>query len=200
MSNKDRRKNKTEKIFLPNVTVVFNLSNEPCLKYTLNAVADKGFEDKNFTSYRLLNEVLFVETMNDRYELSLQEPAQAPDQQQQDGTTKKPQQYKYRWARVLSPHTMDNRTLSGVSLPLDQDKIEVIAQDLNWSDIQWGTQSVCVKGKEYSIWKIWTKKKTHHDGMAVDSEEEENNSNRNGNGTTTTPTTTTTSATVGASA
>jgi hypothetical protein len=59
--------------FLPNVSVVFNLSNEPCLKYTLNSVADKGWNPQYFTSKRLQDEVLVVEAGdNNKYKLSWQ--------------------------------------------------------------------------------------------------------------------------------
>ncbi len=45
------------------VTVQYNLCNEPWLKYTLAAVADKGLKRSSWTSSRLLNEVLLLETV-----------------------------------------------------------------------------------------------------------------------------------------
>lgn len=44
------------------VSVQYNLCNEPWLKYTLAAVADKGFKRSQWTSARLVNEVLYLET------------------------------------------------------------------------------------------------------------------------------------------
>ena len=40
----------------------YNLCNEPWLKYTLSAVADRGLKSSQWTSSRLLDEVLLVET------------------------------------------------------------------------------------------------------------------------------------------
>jgi hypothetical protein len=51
---------------------VFNLANEPCLKYTLNSVADKGWNPQYFTSKRLQDEVLLVEAENNKYKLDWQ--------------------------------------------------------------------------------------------------------------------------------
>ena len=54
--------------FLPNTTLVFNMSNEPCLKYSLNIVADQGVDMKTCTSFRLRNEVVFMESASERYD------------------------------------------------------------------------------------------------------------------------------------
>lgn len=44
------------------VSVLFNLCNEPWLKYTLSAIADRGMKHAGWTSARLRGEVLFLET------------------------------------------------------------------------------------------------------------------------------------------
>ena len=44
------------------MSVQFNLCNEPWLKYTLTAVADKGLKPSQWTSARMHDEVLFLET------------------------------------------------------------------------------------------------------------------------------------------
>ncbi len=44
------------------VSVQFNLCNEPWLKYTLSAIADRGLKRSQWTSSRLLDEVLLLET------------------------------------------------------------------------------------------------------------------------------------------
>ncbi len=44
------------------VSVLFNLCNEPWLKYTLSAIADRGMKHAGWTSARLRAEVLFLET------------------------------------------------------------------------------------------------------------------------------------------
>ena len=40
----------------------YNLCNEPWLKYTLSAIADRGLKRSQWTSSRLLDEVLLLET------------------------------------------------------------------------------------------------------------------------------------------
>ena len=40
----------------------YNLCNEPWLKYTLSAIADRGLKRSQWTSSRMLDEVLFLET------------------------------------------------------------------------------------------------------------------------------------------
>ncbi len=44
------------------MSIQFNLCNEPWLKYTLSAIADKGMKHSGWTSARLRSEVLFLET------------------------------------------------------------------------------------------------------------------------------------------
>jgi len=44
------------------VSVQFNLCNEPWLKYSLAAIADKGMKPAQLTSARLLTSVLYLET------------------------------------------------------------------------------------------------------------------------------------------
>ncbi|CAN6475667.1 unnamed protein product [Victoria cruziana] len=52
------------------VTIQYNLCNEPWVKYSLGTVADKGLKKPLFTSARLKKgEVLYVETHSNRYEL-----------------------------------------------------------------------------------------------------------------------------------
>ena len=47
---------------LQEVTVQFNLCMEPWLKYAMHLVADQGLRRQLWTSSRLLQEVLFLET------------------------------------------------------------------------------------------------------------------------------------------
>ena len=52
------------------VTVLYNLCNEPWLKYSMAAVADKGFKKSQWTSARLRRDTLYLETKDGRYQLS----------------------------------------------------------------------------------------------------------------------------------
>ena len=47
---------------LQEVTLLYNLCNEPWLKYTMAAVADRGLKPSQWTSVRLQTEVMLAET------------------------------------------------------------------------------------------------------------------------------------------
>uniref|UniRef100_A0A1J3FFZ0 Zinc finger CCCH domain-containing protein 13 n=1 Tax=Noccaea caerulescens TaxID=107243 RepID=A0A1J3FFZ0_NOCCA len=56
--------------FVREVTIQYNLCNEPWIKYSISIVADKGLKKPLFTSARLKKgEVLYLETHSCRYEL-----------------------------------------------------------------------------------------------------------------------------------
>lgn len=48
----------------------YSLCNEPWLKYTMGIIADRGLRPSQWTSSRLLKEILFLETHSERYEIS----------------------------------------------------------------------------------------------------------------------------------
>ena len=52
------------------ITLQYNLCNEPWLKYTMTAVSDRGLKPSQWASARLHSEVLYLETHRQRYELS----------------------------------------------------------------------------------------------------------------------------------
>lgn len=52
------------------MTIQYNLCNEPWLKYSMPAVADRGLKPSQWTSARLHKEVIYLETHRNRYELS----------------------------------------------------------------------------------------------------------------------------------
>ncbi|KAI5083381.1 hypothetical protein GOP47_0003124 [Adiantum capillus-veneris] len=57
--------------FVQEVTIQYNLSNEPWMKYSMSIVADRGLKKSQFTSARLRKgEVLYLETHRKRFELS----------------------------------------------------------------------------------------------------------------------------------
>ncbi|KNC70831.1 hypothetical protein SARC_16639, partial [Sphaeroforma arctica JP610] len=55
---------------LSNCSIVFNLSNDPVLKYTTALVEDRGVSVQAFTSTRLQKETLYVETLTRRFQIS----------------------------------------------------------------------------------------------------------------------------------
>ena len=57
-------------LWLQEITLQYNLCNEPWLKYTMTAVSDRGLKPSQWTSARLHSEVLYLETQRQRFELS----------------------------------------------------------------------------------------------------------------------------------
>ena len=55
---------------LQEITLQYNLCNEPWLKYTMTAVSDRGLKPSQWASARLHSEVLYLESHRQRYELS----------------------------------------------------------------------------------------------------------------------------------
>ncbi len=60
---------------LQEVTLQYNLCNEPWLKYTMTAVSDRGLKPSQWASARLHHEALYLETHGQRYELSRMDSA-----------------------------------------------------------------------------------------------------------------------------
>ena len=63
------------------VTVQYNLRNEPWLKYSSAAVADRGFKRSEWTAARLRSESLYLESHAHRYELSFEGDPNACDEE-----------------------------------------------------------------------------------------------------------------------
>ena len=57
-------------VWLQEITLQYNLCNEPWLKYTMTAVSDRGLKPGQWTSARLHSEVLYLETQRQCFELS----------------------------------------------------------------------------------------------------------------------------------
>lgn len=123
---------------IPNAcTVVFSLSNEPFLKYSLALVADQGMTPDRFTSARLRKEALFLESHSTRWELS---------RTHQEGRDDR-----YALSRVLKPQEMDRKATLAAGVPLPKTAVEVVYKDLDWEELVWGPSFVRVRGKEFPL-------------------------------------------------
>ncbi|KAA8494469.1 hypothetical protein FVE85_2710 [Porphyridium purpureum] len=58
------------RVLLPRLTVMFSLSNEPCLVYSVAAITECGKDPSHRLSKRLISEVLTLESLSSRFELS----------------------------------------------------------------------------------------------------------------------------------
>ena len=162
---------------LQGVALQYCLANEPWLKYSVGAVADRGLKRAAWTSTRLAGQVLLLETRAVRYELSQVDEAEAPAAGRPGsgeggggsdgddaavpgggvGATPTPtapsSQPHYRWARVLRPLPLRRMRALGLPLPAPAE-VEVIHPALAWEDLAWGPAGVVVKGELVPVVRV----------------------------------------------
>lgn len=127
---------------IPGTIIAFDLSFEPAYPYSLENFGDKGWNESEFLSTRLKNSVVVLETFSQRFELSLVNDVK-DDQifEHQD---------KYRWAIVNEPLLLkDSEFYKEKKTPLDDSYLTVLHKSLEWSEIEWGSNSVFIKKQEY---------------------------------------------------
>ena len=112
-----------------------------------------------------MTDVIYVETWNSRYELSLIDPSAPASSASptQASSQRASPSFRYSWCKVLSPQSMDTDTLYkkwSVPLASPSPSCQVIHQDLNWAEFQWGQNSLNIRGMNYPILKISFKKRT----------------------------------------
>lgn len=143
------------------VSLEFNLCNEPWIKYCLSAVADKGFKKPLYTSARLRKgEVLYLETRSCRYELCFNGEKRvkaAISYETQDSDAKNNNNLHttidvFRWSRCKKALPQDLMLQSGIPLPSQY--LVVMNENLDWEEIKWSQTGVFVAGKEYTLARV----------------------------------------------
>nr|XP_027078306.1 uncharacterized protein LOC113701740 isoform X1 [Coffea arabica] len=159
--------------FVREVTVQFNLCGEPWLKYSISVVADKGLKKPLFTASRLKKgEVLYLETHSRRFELcfagekmvkatsvSQAQEAEADKSVTHSSHTSNGEKGlmdgenvvidAFRWSRCKNLLRQTKMISIGIPLPLEH--VEVLADNLEWEDINWTSTGVVIAGKEYHL-------------------------------------------------
>ncbi|XP_020238911.1 zinc finger CCCH domain-containing protein 13 isoform X1 [Cajanus cajan] len=160
--------------FVREVTIQYNLCNEPWIKYSISIVADKGLKKPLYTSARLKKgEVLYLETHLSRYELCFTGEKMikaTPATQLSDPATEKSQNHHphsangekndcenvmidaFRWSRCKKP--LPQKVMRTVGIPLPLEHIEVLEENLDWEDVQWSQTGVWIAGKEYTLARV----------------------------------------------
>ncbi|KAK7391810.1 hypothetical protein VNO78_20232 [Psophocarpus tetragonolobus] len=160
--------------FVREVTIQYNLCNEPWIKYSISIVSDKGLKKPLFTSARLKKgEVLYLETHLSRYELCFtgEKMVKAtPATHSHDPATEKSQSHHhqtangekhdcenvmidaFRWSRCKKP--LPQKVMRTVGIPLPLEHIEVLEENLDWEDVQWSQTGVWIAGKEYTLARV----------------------------------------------
>ncbi len=122
---------------------MYSLSNEPCLKYSKEIIADKGVEKHSFTSYRLTQEVIYLENESQRFELSMAEQ------------TSSTEEVRYNFVQVLHPSKLDHDAMKQLTIPLPPSHMTPLHTQIKWTDISWGNYSIRISNeKEYFISKV----------------------------------------------
>ncbi|KAK1300630.1 hypothetical protein QJS10_CPB13g00891 [Acorus calamus] len=163
--------------FVREVTIQYNLCNEPWVKYSISIVADKGLKKPLFTSARLKKgEVLYLESHTRRYELCFTgekvlsngtaTTSHAPESEQEKHHhhgSHAPMSERnlmernnivdmFRWSRCQKP--LPQKMMRSIGIPLPVEHLEVLEENLNWEDIQWSQTGVWVAGKEYFLARV----------------------------------------------
>ncbi|GLU05013.1 hypothetical protein SLE2022_221380 [Rubroshorea leprosula] len=160
--------------FVREVTIQYNLCNEPWIKYSISIVADKGLKKPLYTSARLKKgEVLYLETHSCRYELCFTGEKlvkTSTTSQVHEAETEKSQNHHshsmngeksdsdntmvdvFRWSRCKKP--LPQKVMRSIGIPLPLEHIEVIEENLEWEDVQWSQTGVWIAGKEYTLARL----------------------------------------------
>ncbi|KAI5444877.1 hypothetical protein KIW84_013232 [Lathyrus oleraceus] len=160
--------------FIREVTIQYNLCNEPWIKYSISIVADRGLKKPLYTSARLKKgEVLYLETHSRRYELCFagEKIVKAkPPTQLHDPDIKKSPNHQlhstngnksdsdnvvvdvFRWSRCKK--ILPQRLMRTVGIPLPLEYVEVLAENIDWEDVQWSQTGVWIAGKEYALARV----------------------------------------------
>ncbi|KAL1209762.1 hypothetical protein V5N11_020093 [Cardamine amara subsp. amara] len=162
--------------FVREVTIQYNLCNEPWIKYSISIVADKGLKKPLFTSARLKKgEVLYLETHSCRYELCFSgektikaiQASQQSSHEAMDTDNNKSQNHLtngdktdsdntlidvFRWSRCKKP--LPQKVMRSIGFPLPAEHIEVLEENLDWEDVQWSQTGVWIAGKEYTLARV----------------------------------------------
>ncbi|KAH9614446.1 hypothetical protein KSS87_002212 [Heliosperma pusillum] len=161
--------------FVREVTIQYNLCNEPWIKYSISIVADKGLKKPLYTSARLKKgEVLYLETHSCRYELCFASEKLVKNvhvSQTHESETGNPQNHvasmngdrimadgdnmvvdMFRWSKCKKP--LPQKVMRSIGIPLPLDHVEVLEENVDWEDVQWSQTGVWIAGKEYQLARV----------------------------------------------
>ncbi|XP_076952232.1 uncharacterized protein LOC143625900 [Bidens hawaiensis] len=156
--------------FVREVTLQYNLCNEPWIKYSISAIADKGLKKPLFTSARLKKgEVLYLESPSQRFELCFngEKMVKAGNEMDTDGadsdnTTINNNNINngnnnnmmdvFRWSVCKKP--LPQTVMRSIGIPLPPEHLKVLEDNLDWEDIQWSQTGVWISGKEYPLSRV----------------------------------------------
>ena len=133
------------------VTIQYNLCNEPWLKYSIASVCDQGFKRADWTSARLRSNTLYLETHTQRFELSYDGPVFDEEAENYDEVNA-PEADVYRWGRCVKPRDLTETAELGVPLP--KEELVDVVTGINWTEVGFGLNSVHIQGKEHKVVRL----------------------------------------------
>ncbi|KAI3698241.1 hypothetical protein L6452_31354 [Arctium lappa] len=146
--------------FVREVTLQYNLCNEPWIKYSISAIADKGLKKPQFTSARLKKgEVVYLESRRRRYELcyngekmveTVVGTSSANGGGDSDGNSNLMDVFRWSECKKALPQTV----MRSIGIPLPPEHLQVLEENLDWEDIQWSQTGVWISGKEYPLSRV----------------------------------------------
>eukprot|EP00955_Chlamydomonas_euryale_P102481 365424-Chlamydomonas_euryale.AAC.19 len=124
------------------VSVQFNLCNEPWLKYTLPAIADRGLKPAHWSSARLLDDVLLLETQSTRFQVVRTGDVQGSAE---GGPTV--DVYSLSKCKVAAPAGKMRR----LGMPLPHNHVDVLEEGLKWEEFLWDMSCVVVRSHRLPV-------------------------------------------------
>lgn len=131
--------NNDDILYFTEFNFIFNLSFEMWMTYSLPAICDKGKDLKDYTSWKLKDKVLYIETNTSRYEIA----RNITDHTNDDYLFEEYETFKF--SEVTSPMEKDNDFMIANVVPLVDEFIEVIYPRLDWGELEWGEKSLKVR-------------------------------------------------------
>lgn len=130
-----------DNMYYTEFNMVFNLSFEMWLSYSLPAICDKGRNFKDFTSHRLQKNVLYIETSTQRFEISLNIMDHSNDEFLFE------EYEKFNVAEVKEPIPKDNDFMLENKIPLEEKYVIPIFSRIDWHEFLWGENCLKIKDK-----------------------------------------------------
>lgn len=141
---------------LTDITVLYNLTNQPILKYALGLIGDRGLQESEWTAARLKREVFYFETYsNIVYELSRDNTSTTKSGKRVESSGGGATFDKYRWSLIQPSNKVDTH------VPAGKEYAQIIADGLDFDEIEWSTDFVVIRGVQYPLHKFTSKPITH---------------------------------------
>jgi hypothetical protein len=137
------------------MTVLFNLANEPWIKYSPSLICDRGLKPHEWTAARLHTHVLYLESPTQRYEVckSFAAPLSRKNGDNGGGEgVKEVMEETFTFSRCKRGLSAKMMRKIGIPLPPGEKKVEF--DGLSWEDFKWGMTSVVINGKAFEVVRI----------------------------------------------